>query len=127
MGMFLYLGILICGIVILAVYIGKITKPYRQDENANIDSAPAPGEIKTEFETVTIQAEVIDMSCRVDMVGTKTPKTVTVFSVVLKTDDDAMIPLRIPEEMYEGLEIGLKGEVTIVEGELYSFVCASPE
>ena len=28
---------------------------------------------------------------------------------------------------YEGLEIGLKGEATLVEGELYSFVCASTE
>jgi hypothetical protein len=121
MGMLIYVGILVCAIVIFAVYISKITKPYWQSESEKEASASTPREIKTEFETVTIQAEVIDMSCRVDMVGTKTPKAVTVFTVTLKTDND-IIQLAIPEEMYEGLEVGLKGEATLVEGELYSFI-----
>ena len=126
MGMLIYVGILVCAIIIFAVYISKITKPYRQSESEKEASALTPREIKEEFETVKLQAEVIDMACRVDMVGIKTPKAVTVFTVTLKTDND-IIQLAIPEEMYEGLEIGLKGEATIVEGELYSFVCASPE
>ena len=36
--------------------------------------------------------------------------------------DEKIIKLDIPQEMYDGLEIGQSGEVTLVEGELYSFI-----
>ena len=61
------------------------------------------------------------MRCRVDMVGIKTPKAVTIYTVEFKTDEK-IIKLDIPQEMYDGLEIGQSGEVTLVEGELYSFI-----
>ncbi len=55
------------------------------------------------------------------MVGIKTPKAVTIYTVEFKTDEK-IIKLDIPQEMYDGLEIGQSGEVTLVEGELYSFI-----
>ena len=55
------------------------------------------------------------------MVGIKSPKAVTIYTVEFKKDDE-LIKIDIPQEMYDGLEIGLIGEVTLVEGELYSFV-----
>ena len=55
------------------------------------------------------------------MVGIKTPKSVEIYTVEFKNDDE-LIKLDIPQEMYDGLEIGQIGEVTLVEGELYSFI-----
>ena len=114
--------ICICAIIIFALYIRKIIKPYKQKESEKIESVSSPPEIKTEFETVKFQAEIIDLSCRVDMVGIKTPKTVTIYTVEFKTDKKEIIKLKIPQEMYDGLEIGQNGEVTLVEGKLYSFI-----
>ena len=114
--------ICICAIIIFALYIRKIIKPYKQKESEKIESVSSPPEIKTEFETVKFQAEIIDLSCRVDMVGIKTPKTVTIYTVEFKTDKKETIKLKIPQEMYDGLEIGQNGEVTLVEGKLYSFI-----
>lgn len=114
--------ICICAIIIFALYIRKIIKPYKQSESEKIESVSSPPEIKTEFETVKFQAEIIDLSCRVDMVGIKTPKTVTIYTVEFKTDEKEIIKLKIPQEMYDGLEIGQNGEVTLVEGKLYSFI-----
>ncbi len=78
--------------------------------------------IKDKFETVKFHATVIDLFCRTEMSGTKTPRSVKVFTVVFETDDKKQIKLDIPEEMYNGIEIGQSGEVTVVEDELYSFV-----
>lgn len=114
--------ICICAIIIFALHIRKIIKPYKQSESEKIESVSSPPEIKTEFETVKFQAEIIDLSCRVDMVGIKTPKTVTIYTVEFKTDEKEIIKLKIPQEMYDGLEIGQNGEVTLVEGKLYSFI-----
>lgn len=78
--------------------------------------------IKDEFETVKFHATVVDLFCRTEMIGTKTPRSVKVFTVVFETDNKDQIKLDVPEEMYDGIESGQSGEVTVVEGELYSFV-----
>ncbi len=78
--------------------------------------------IKDEFETVKFHATVVDLFCRTEMTGTKTPRSVKVFTVVFETDDKKQIKLDVPEEMYDGIEIGQSGEVTLIEGELFSFV-----
>lgn len=118
----IYFCICICAIIIFALYIRKIIKPYKQREREKAESISSPPEIKTEFETVKFRAEIVNLSCRVDMVGIKTPKTVTIYTVEFKTDEKEIIKLEIPQEMYDGLEIGQSGELTLVEGELYSFV-----
>ncbi len=120
MDFIIYFCICICAIIIFALYIRKIIKPYKQSEKGKSISSPL--EIKTEFETIQFRAEVIDLFCRVDMIGIKTSKTVTVYTVVFETDEKEIIKLDVPQEMYDGLEIGLNGEVTLVEGELYSFI-----
>ncbi|MBQ7956553.1 MAG: DUF2500 family protein [Clostridia bacterium] len=122
MDFIIYFCICICAIIIFALYIRKIIKPYKQRKSEKVESVSSPPEIKTEFETVKFRAEIIDLTCRVDMVGIKTPKTVTIYTVEFKTDEKEIIKLEIPQEMYDGLEIGQIGEVTLVEGELYSFI-----
>lgn len=78
--------------------------------------------IKDEFDTVKFYATVVDLFCRTEMIGTKAPRSVKVFTVVFETDKKKRIKLDVPEEMYDGIETGQSGEVTVVEGELYSFV-----
>lgn len=77
---------------------------------------------KSEFETSVLNAEIIDLNCRAVMTGGKTPKALTIFTAVFKTDNNEKITLNVPQEMYDGLEVGQKGELTLKEGELYSFV-----
>lgn len=79
-------------------------------------------EFKTEFETLKFNAEIIDLNCRVEMIGIKQPKTVTFFTVFFKTDNNENIKIDVPQEMYDGLVVGQKGELTLVDGELYSFI-----
>ena len=83
MDFIIYICICICAIIVFALYIRKIIKPYKQKEKTESNSSPS--EIKTEFETVKFQAEIVNLFCRVDMVGIKTPKTVTIYTVELKS------------------------------------------
>ena len=74
-----------------------------------------------EFSSLEVHASVIDQSCAVKTVGIKSPKTETVFTVVFQTEQKEILAFQIPEEMYEGLEIGQTGLLTIVDGQLYGF------
>ena len=74
-----------------------------------------------EFYNVEIRASVIDQSCAVKTVGIKSPKTETVFTVVFQTEQEEILSFQVPEEMYEGLEVGQTGLLTIVDGQLYGF------
>ena len=92
MDFIIYFCICICAIIIFALYIRKIIKPYKQKEK--IESDPLPLEIKTEFETVKFQAEIVNLTCRVEMVGIKTPKSVEIYTVEFKTDEEPNIILK---------------------------------
>ena len=74
-----------------------------------------------EFYNVEIRASVIDQSCAVKTVGIKSPKTKTIFTVVFQTEQEEILTFQVPEEMYEGLEVGQTGLLTVVDGELYGF------
>ena len=74
--------------------------------------------------TREIQATVVDLCCAVRTVGYKPPKTVILFTVTFETADGQHLHLQVPQEMYEGLEKGQTGLVTLVDGELYSFEIA---
>ena len=100
------------------MYIRQIKRNKLQKEIL-VTEAP---KLKDEFETLKIHATVVDLFCRTEMIGTKTPRSVKTFTVVFETDDKEQIKLDIPEEMYDGIELWQSGEVTIVEGELYSFI-----
>ncbi|MBP3938440.1 MAG: hypothetical protein IK955_03450 [Clostridia bacterium] len=84
--------------------------------------APEGPELKDAFESVKIHATVVDLFCLTEMIGIKTPRTQETFIVTFKTDNNEQIKVNIPQEMYDGLEIGQYGEVTLIEGELYSFI-----
>lgn len=122
MDFIIYFCICVVAVTIFALYIRKVVKQQKQREAEKGVPTAVVEEIKTEFETIKVQAEVIDLSCRVDMVGTKTPKSVTIFTATFETDNKEIIRVDVPQDMYEGLEKGQHGELTLVEGELYSFI-----
>lgn len=117
-------GFAICFIVILAlaIYIAKVLKQNKIKPAGKSFTSERTYEIKDEFLTVTVQAKVIDLLCKAELVGIKRPKATEIFTVVFETDSNEIIKITVPKEMYDGLEIGQQGELTIVEGELYSFV-----
>ena len=123
MDFFICIGFCICVMIALTgYYIAHVVKQAKKgDDETKIEMANK-FEIRTEFETSTFNAEIVDLSCSAMMIGDKYPKAVNVYTVVFVTDKNEQIKLNVPQEMYDGLEVGQKGELTLVEGELYSFV-----
>ena len=122
MDFIIYFCICICLVTIFAIYIGNIVKQGKKRDGEMKTTAENIDEIKNEFETLKYNATIIDVTCRVEMVGIKQPKTVTFFTVCFETDNNERIKIDVPQEMYDGLEVGQKGELTLVNGELYSFI-----
>ncbi len=112
----------ICVVIIFAIYIGNIVKQGKKRDAETETTSGKLKEIKTEFETLKINAKIVGLNCRVEMIGIKQPKTVTFFTVCFETDNNERIKIDVPQEMYDGLEVGQKGELTLVDGELYSFI-----
>lgn len=78
---------------------------------------PAPEEpVLTE-----VRATVADMACGVEVRGTKTVRAVKYFRVCFVLEGGESLTLEIPEEMYEGIEVGQTGKMTLVDGQLYGF------
>lgn len=71
--------------------------------------------------TEKIRVSVVDQFCRVEMVGIKSPKAVEIFTIVFEDDYGKIIKLDMPKEMYDGIDKGQRGILTIANGELYSF------
>ena len=61
------------------------------------------------------------MSCGTDMVGGKNAKSVRWFKVKFEKYDGEIIDVPVDEEMYEGLEVGMRGNLRLVDGHLNSF------
>ena len=87
------------------------------------DDAEQQAEIRcnTEFVTQELRATVLDQTCEVKLMGTKTPKATKIFTVVFRKEDDKIFSFHVPEEMYDGFEKGQTGVLTVVDGELYGF------
>lgn len=79
-----------------------------------------------EYQMLVVRAKVVDQQCCVRMVGIKTPKTIREFTVIFETVEGEMLKLAVPEEMYEGFEIGQSGTLSLVEGKLYGFSLDDP-
>lgn len=122
MDFIVYFSICAFVVIIIAVSIGVFVRKSNKKYSKIETTADKSDKIKTEFETLKFNAKVIDLNCRVEMVGIKQPKSVTLFTVCFETENNERIKMDVPQEMYNGLEIGQKGELTLVDGELYSFI-----
>ena len=75
-------------------------------------------------ERFTSYAEVVDMACGVSSEGCsnfKMPRAEIYFIISFKTESGEVLKVSVPEEVYEGFDIGLCGTLTLIDGELYSF------
>lgn len=112
---------IIVGVIFLATIIGLIiylkkTMPSKEEQDAEIDAY-----FENNGEIMESRAEVIDMSCGTDMVGGKTAKSVRWFKIKFEKYDGEIIEVPVAEEMYEGIEVGMRGTLRLVDGHLNSF------
>ena len=78
----------------------------------------------------TFQAEVIDIACGVYMDDGQfytQPKAVKEFCVKFRDGDGNIHNVLIPEELYDAFEIGQHGTLTLIDGNLSSFVLDEDE
>lgn len=99
----------------------------RKKKQNNDDSSEKRGNQITDedFESACIpdkmRVSVVDQYCRVETVGTRSPKSVEIFTVVFETDEGKVIKFDMPKEMYDGIDKGQRGILTVSNGEFYSF------
>lgn len=75
-----------------------------------------------EAEILTMHAEIVDMVCGTGMVGSyRLPKSVKTFLIIFKKDDGEVLEISVSEDVYLSLEKGMRGTLTLVEGNLDSF------
>ena len=103
-------------VLFLFIYLFRNRKILRADAEQQTEIR-----CNTEFVTQELRATVLDQTCEVKLVGTKTPKATKIFTVVFRTEDDKVLSFHVPEEMYDGFEKGQTGVLTVVDGELYGF------
>ena len=106
---------ILCGAAMIVGPAIAIGMHYRRLHKQPEESPPL------EYEEIIARATVVELSCWVHTIGYKTPKTNQVFAVTFRLDSGEEKTLRIPEEMYHGLEEKQVGIVTIRDGELYGF------
>jgi hypothetical protein len=103
-------------VLFVTIYLFKNRKIIREDTKRQIEERCA-----IEFSGQELRATVVDHTCQVQLVGIKTPKATKIFTIVFRTEDGQSLSLNVPEEMYDGFEIGQTGLLTLVDGELYGF------
>ena len=81
-------------------------------------------QLRDDGELLTVPAEVVDMACGAKSIGYqnhKQPKAVKFFAVQFKDDEGTLCDLAVPEESYDGFDVGLCGTLTLIDGMLYGF------
>ena len=126
--------ILFCIVAILAIIavVGVVAwlilryllKPENIQKELERQRAQNADPFEPQFTTEEIRATVMDHTCEVKLVGTKTPKATKIFTVVFRTEDDKVLSFNVPEEMYDGFEKGQEGILTLVDGQVYGFAIA---
>ena len=77
--------------------------------------------LEKEYEKDSFLATVTDMHCSTEVVGIKNPKNIRSFVVTFELEGQETFVLPVNEEQYDGFDIGQRGILTVVDGELYSF------
>ena len=115
--------ILIFVILVIVLLVLDKRKSKRDNEKPSEKRGNQITDEDFEVECVTdkMRVSVVDQFCRVKMVGIKSPKAVEIFTVVFEDDYGKIIKLDMPKEMYDGIDKGQRGVLTIANGELYSF------
>ena len=113
------------GAVLMAIIIGfllsfAITSGHEKSKSDETDEE-AEEAYEDDVEIVETRAEVIDMACGTKMIGLKNVKTVERYIIIFRDDLGKTLEVPVNKEMYEGFEIGMHGNLKLVDGGLYSF------
>ena len=100
----------------MAIYNDKYEKEQKAKQ-ANNPKGDYP-----EPEELHVHAKVAKMECATRYVGIKQPKLIKDFLVFFEDDEGKAIRLFVDEEYYLSMEVGQVGNLTLIDGELYSFV-----
>ena len=76
-------------------------------------------------EILSFHAEVADMICGVNTIGYqsyKQPKAIKHFVITFKSDSGEISRIPVSEELYGAFDIGLAGTLTLIDGQLHSFL-----
>ena len=84
--------------------------------------APPKKTSAEEIPVTQIQTEVVDLLCGIKTSGIRTPKTEKTFYVVMKTENGEYLRFPVPEELYDGFDMGQTGTLTMAGSSLYGFV-----
>ncbi|MBO5271054.1 MAG: hypothetical protein J6B77_09725 [Clostridia bacterium] len=119
-------NLLIAAAVIVLAIVGfaalMIRSYKRAGKNAAAEEAYVEERLKETPETVTVHARVVDQCCFTTTVGIKAPKAVKAFFVSFAGDDGMLYKIPVSEEMYDAFEIGQVGELTLINGEVGSYI-----
>lgn len=112
--------------IVLIVFICLIVADVKKNKDKYVVNREKMRELEDErlqatCETITTHATVVDMACGVNALGIKQPKAVKYFVIQFKQDNGNLVNLSVPEEFYDGFDVGLSGILTMVDGELHSF------
>ena len=115
------LGVCLAFLIIYPFYDLKKNKK-KYDAYAEEIRKKEDEEFEREPEIESFHAEIVDMVCGTGMVGSyRLPKSQKTFLIVFKSDEGEITELMVPEAFYLELEVGMKGILTICEGNLDSF------
>lgn len=111
-------GAVIVGFFVLIFWGALAEEKYKK---ANKSAVTPSTEEFPEPESVSFFARVVDLRCDIRYKGTKMPKMIKEFVVSFAKEGGEVIRLHVPEEYYDGFEVGQEGTVTLVDGQLYRF------
>jgi len=126
-----YIIILVGGAILLtvfAIFIPLIIRDMKRVAKENTPErlrAEEERRLNDEGEITVCHAAVTDMLCGVNTVGHqayKQPRAERMFIIKFKTDEGEILNVPVSEELYEGFEVGLSGELRLVDGQISSFL-----
>ena len=72
-------------------------------------------------EVTLTYAEVVNLTCGTKVVGSKSPKCVESYVVTFRDQNGKIFNIDVDREMYDAIDIGMRGLLRLVDGHLNSF------
>lgn len=74
-----------------------------------------------EGEITLTYAEVVNLTCGTKVVGSKSPKCVESYVITFRDQNGKIFHIDVDREMYDAIDIGMRGLLRLVDGRLNSF------
>ncbi len=105
-------------VICIAVIIKEVkkTKMTKEEKDAYYEEYFA-----NEGEITLTYAEVVNLTCGTKVVGSKSPKCVESYVVTFRDQNGKIFHIDVDREMYDAIDIGMRGLLRLVDGHLNSF------